>query len=63
MIELLLGMARVKVNGVITYLWESQYFQLGLYIIVAEINGSFRHKYTVQCVLILDNKQKCYLKD
>lgn len=34
MIELLLGMARVKVNGVIMYLWELQYFLQSFHIIL-----------------------------
>jgi uncharacterized membrane protein len=34
MIELLLGMARVKVNGVIMYLWELQYHLLKSFYII-----------------------------
>lgn len=63
MIELLLGMARVKINGVTMFLWELQYFLLGICIMVAGINGSFRHKYTVQCILLFENQQKCNMKD
>lgn len=38
MIELLLGMARVKVNGVIMYLWELQYHLLSLFTSSEELN-------------------------